>query len=107
MRTSTTLRRTAAVMLSAAALTATVGAAPAAAATVGATGTAPTCVAGWVTKGTITQTGHARNDCSYRVRVKIVWAFGADGPCHTLNPGDRATSKVAIQPRRFDGINNC
>jgi hypothetical protein len=94
-------------MLSAAALTATVAASPAAAATRSTTGTAPTCVAGWVNRGTLTQTGHARNDCGYRVRVKIIWAFGADGTCTTLDPGWEATSKVAIEPRRFDGVNNC
>jgi hypothetical protein len=93
------------VLLSAAALSATVGATPASAATTRAA--APTCVAGWVTQGTVTQTGHARNDCSYRVRVKIVWAYGADGTCTTLDPGWEATSKVAIQPRRFDGVKNC
>ncbi|MFI1829202.1 hypothetical protein ACH41E_22545 [Streptomyces sp. NPDC020412] len=108
MSTSTTLKRSAAVALSAAALAVTVGASPAAAATSSsARAAAPTCVAGWVDRGTIAQTGHARNDCSYRVRVKIVWAFGADGSCHTLNPGGHATSKVAIEPRRFDGIKNC
>ncbi|MFH0521728.1 hypothetical protein ACHBTE_31680 [Streptomyces sp. M41] len=112
MTTSTTLKRSAAVALSAAALAVTVGASPATAATTSSSSSsaraaAPTCVAGWVDRGTITQTGHARNDCSYRVRVKIVWAYGADGSCHTLNPGGHATSKVAIQPRRFDGIKNC
>ncbi|MGW8985957.1 hypothetical protein ACWGQ9_25265 [Streptomyces parvus] len=90
-----------------AAITATVGTSSAAAAPLGATGTAPTCVTGWVSKGTLTQTGHARNDCNYNVRVKIVWAFGADGACHSLGKGGHLTSKVPIQPRRFDGINNC
>lgn len=95
------VKKAAATSAFAAALIATVGAAPAYA------GTAPSCVAVWSTQGTVTQTGYARNDCSSNVRVKISWNFGADGSCRTLGPGQWMSSKVAIVPRVFNGADNC
>jgi hypothetical protein len=68
---------------------------------------APGCVARGVNSGTLTQTAWMRNDCGYRLNAYIVWDFGVDGGCQTLNPGGSATSKVAITPRRFAGVNLC
>ncbi|WP_213456614.1 hypothetical protein [Rhizomonospora bruguierae] len=82
-------------------LGATVLAAPAYAAA------APGCVSRGVNSGTITQTAWMRNDCGYRLNAYIVWDFGVDGGCQTLNPGATATSTVAIVPRRFAGVNLC
>lgn len=68
---------------------------------------APGCVARGVNSGTITQTAWMRNDCGYRLNAYIVWDNGLDGGCQTLEPGQRATSRVAIVPRRFAGVNLC
>jgi len=68
---------------------------------------APSCVARWVTSGTFTQTAHMRNDCGYRVNAYIVFDFGGDGGCQTLNPGEGAYATVPKLPRRFAGINLC
>ncbi|MEU4805352.1 hypothetical protein [Actinosynnema sp. NPDC023587] len=70
-------------------------------------GNAPSCVKVWVTQGTITQTGHARNDCGRSLNLKIIWAYGADGSCGTVGAGGTRTSQVAKAPRRFDGASTC
>lgn len=101
MRVRARGRKAAAVGAVAAGLIATVGAAPAYA------GNAPSCVAVWVSQGTVTQTGYARNDCGSNVRIKISWNFGADGACWTVEPGYQISSKVARVPRVFNGADNC
>ncbi|CCH30802.1 hypothetical protein ABZ816_00875 [Actinosynnema sp. NPDC047251] len=70
-------------------------------------GNAPSCVKVWVTKGRITQTGHALNDCDKSLNLKIVWANGSDGECSTVPDGWELTSQVAKLPRRFDGASTC
>jgi hypothetical protein len=70
-------------------------------------GNAPSCVAVWQTKGIVTKTGYARNDCRYRLRLKIKWARGTDGDCSTVDPGRTISSKVARGPRNFDGADIC
>ncbi|NBE95290.1 hypothetical protein FE391_16940 [Nonomuraea sp. KC401] len=96
---------TATLTASALALTgALASASPAAAAPAG---NAPSCVAVWQTTGTITKTGYARNDCGRRLRLKIKWARGTDGACHTVDPGRTIYSKVARGPRTFDGADSC
>ncbi|MFG1946751.1 hypothetical protein [Nonomuraea sp. NPDC048826] len=70
-------------------------------------GNAPSCVAVWQTKGTVTKTGYARNDCGKRLRLKIKWARGTDGDCYTVDPGETISSKVARGPRAFDGADVC
>ena len=70
-------------------------------------GNAPSCVTVWQTTGTITKTGYARNDCGRTLRLKIIWAHGTDGDCHTVNPGGTIWSKVARGVRSFDGANSC
>jgi len=70
-------------------------------------GNAPSCVAVWQDTGTITKTGYARNDCSGRLRLKIKWARGTDGSCHTVDPGRTIYSRVARGPRTFDGADSC
>ncbi|MEV4468094.1 hypothetical protein [Nonomuraea sp. NPDC049504] len=83
------------------------GAATAPAQAVAPAGNAPSCVVVWQTTGTITKTGYARNDCSRTLRLKIVWAHGTDGQCHTVRPGGTIWSKVARGVRTFDGANSC
>lgn len=95
------LKKTITVGAITAATLGTIGAAPAFA------GNAPGCVAVWSSKGTLTQTGYARNDCSYTVRIRIDWSFGADGECWTVNRGGSIWSKVPITPRKFNGAANC
>lgn len=73
----------------------------------GARGPAPFCVKGWVKRGIVTQTGYAENKCGYTLRLKIIWAFGADGACATVEDRHTLTSKVAVEPRRFDGVGTC
>jgi hypothetical protein len=105
--------RIAAVAAIAAGLTTAVGVSPAMATTHSSDdgavilGNAPTCVRVWVTRGTVTQTGHALNQCGRSLNLKIVWAFGVDGPCRTVSNGGELKSKVAIEPRVFDGANTC
>ncbi|HEX7309102.1 hypothetical protein [Lentzea sp.] len=70
-------------------------------------GNAPSCVRVWVNRGTVTQTGHAKNECGYRLNLKIIWAWGADGACFSVDNGGEITSKVAIEPRVFDGASTC
>lgn len=70
-------------------------------------GNAPRCVAVWQHSGRWTKTGHARNDCGYRMNLKIVWANGGDGRCWSVGPGQEITSQVAKAPRRFDGASRC
>ncbi|MFF4415560.1 hypothetical protein ACFYY8_23760 [Streptosporangium sp. NPDC001559] len=71
-------------------------------------GNAPSCVTVWQKTGRITKTGYARNDCRGRtLNLKIVWAHGADGSCHTVRPGGTISSKVARGGRTFDGANIC
>ncbi len=70
-------------------------------------GNAPSCVAVWQTAGSITKTGYARNDCDHRLRLKIKWARGTDGSCHTVDPGQTIYSQVARGPRTFDGADTC
>ncbi|WP_188190558.1 hypothetical protein [Nonomuraea sp. SYSU D8015] len=78
-------------------------AAPAQASTLG---KIPGCVSVWQTTGKITKTGYAYNGCKYRVRMKIVWGWGGDGPCTTVSPGGTIYSKVA-RGKRFDGAKTC
>lgn len=68
---------------------------------------APDCVAGWVNRGTITQTAYAQNQCGHGMRLKIIWAYGADGTCSWVEHQGTIGSRVAIEPRRFDGVNLC
>ncbi|MGI5271181.1 hypothetical protein ACQEUU_18640 [Nonomuraea sp. CA-218870] len=70
-------------------------------------GNAPSCVAVWQTKGTVTKTGYARNDCGRRLRLKIKWARGTDGSCRTVDRGRTISSKVGRGPRTFDGADLC
>lgn len=70
-------------------------------------GNAPTCVTVWENVGTITKTGYARNDCDYTMGLKIVWAHGTDGSCHSVRPGGTISSKVPRGVRTFDGANRC
>ncbi|GAA2682778.1 MULTISPECIES: hypothetical protein [Actinosynnema] len=73
----------------------------------GTLGNAPTCVKVSSSKGIATQTGKATNNCGRSLNLKIIWAFGADGPCSTVANGKSITNKVAIQPRVFDGASTC
>lgn len=70
-------------------------------------GNAPSCVTVWQRIGTVTKTGYARNDCRRTLRLKIVWAHGADGACTTVAPGATLKSKVPRGPRTFDGASTC
>ncbi|MFI9588951.1 hypothetical protein [Nonomuraea sp. NPDC052265] len=70
-------------------------------------GNVPGCVAVWRTTGWVRQTGHARNDCGHRIRMRIDWAFGSDGPCRTVDAGQTLTSRVPKAPRRFNGAVYC
>ncbi|WP_344970337.1 hypothetical protein [Streptosporangium fragile] len=70
-------------------------------------GNAPSCVAVWHKVGNVTKTGYARNDCSKRLRLKIVWAHGADGACHTVDPRKQIKHKIPRGPRTFDGASTC
>ncbi|GAA2907901.1 hypothetical protein GCM10010517_74320 [Streptosporangium fragile] len=70
-------------------------------------GNAPSCVTVWQQTGTITKTGYARNDCGYTMNLRIVWAHGVDGSCHTVSPGETIKSKVPRGPRNFDGASRC
>ncbi|MBF8186158.1 hypothetical protein ITP53_10435 [Nonomuraea sp. K274] len=70
-------------------------------------GNAPTCVTVWQETGLVTKTGYARNDCSYTMDLKIVWAHGVDGSCQTARPGATVSSKVPRGPRNFDGASRC
>jgi hypothetical protein len=93
-------------------LAAAIGAAPATAESapsgeIGVLGNAPSCVKVWVDVGTITQTGWAENQCGYRMNLKIIWAWGADGACHSVGNGGKISSKVAREPRVFDGASTC
>ncbi|MEO3889492.1 hypothetical protein [Nonomuraea sp. B5E05] len=92
--------------LTALTLTATFASAPPAIAAAPA-GNAPSCVAVWQTTGTFTKKGYARNDCDRRLRLKIKWARGTDGACHTVDPGHTIYSQVARGPRTFDGADTC
>ncbi|MGW2217886.1 hypothetical protein ACWCSD_23125 [Nonomuraea sp. NPDC001684] len=70
-------------------------------------GNAPSCVTVWQNTGTITKTGYARNDCGYRLRLKIIWARGTDGACQTVDPGETIYSRVPRGVRTFDGADTC
>ncbi|MBG0816521.1 hypothetical protein [Planomonospora sp. ID82291] len=70
-------------------------------------GNAPGCVHVWQKVGRITKTGYAKNNCTYTVRIKIVWARGGDGECRTVRPGGTITSKVPRGVRTFDGAGKC
>ncbi|NRQ39487.1 hypothetical protein HII36_47825 [Nonomuraea sp. NN258] len=70
-------------------------------------GNAPMCVTVWHTTGRITKTGYARNDCEGTLKLKIVWAHGGDGACHTVQPGWTISSQIPRGPRTFDGANLC
>ncbi|WP_248958771.1 hypothetical protein [Sphaerisporangium perillae] len=70
-------------------------------------GNAPRCVAVWQKTGSIHKTGYARNDCGYRMNLKIVWAFGKDGSCRTVAPGQTIKHQVPRGPRNFDGASKC
>ncbi|MCG5219790.1 hypothetical protein [Streptosporangium sp. KLBMP 9127] len=70
-------------------------------------GNAPDCVRVWHTVGTITKTGYARNDCSNALNIRIVWAFGVDGPCSTVSSGSTISHKIPRGPRNFDGASTC
>lgn len=101
-------RRALVTAVAVAGLATAVAATPAAAESeVGVLGNAPSCVRVGVNRGTITQTGWAENQCGYAMNLKIIWAWGADGPCSTVNPGGKISSKVAIEPRVFDGASTC
>ncbi|WP_043614188.1 hypothetical protein [Nonomuraea candida] len=100
------MRHTARTALTALAFTCALAAAAPGAAAMPA-GNAPSCVAVWHNTGTITKTGYARNDCGHRLRLKIVWAHGSDGACHTVDPGQTISSKIPRGPRTFDGANSC
>lgn len=67
----------------------------------------PTCVKGWVNSGIVTQTAYAKNNCSVTYRVRILWDWGLDGPCQTMDPGDQQSHQVAITPRVFAGLASC
>jgi uncharacterized membrane protein len=107
MRISQTVKRVSALGVATIALSGITAVAPAAAAETGAQAAPPTCVKGWVNSGTVTQTAYAKNNCSSTYRVKILWDFGVDGPCQTMDPGDQQSSKVAIVPRVFAGLALC
>lgn len=107
LRISQTLKRASALGVATIALSSVAAVSPAAAAEVGIKAAPPTCVKGWVNSGIITQTAYAKNNCSRTYRVKILWDFGVDGPCQTMDPGDQQSSKVAITPRVFAGLALC
>lgn len=70
-------------------------------------GNAPACVTVWETTGRVTKTGYVRNDCSYRLRLKIKWARGTDSACQTVDPGQTVSSQVPRGIRSFDGADTC
>ncbi|RNG18175.1 hypothetical protein [Streptomyces botrytidirepellens] len=108
MRISRTVKRVSALGVATIALSGVTAVAPAAAAETGAQGAPPTCVKGWVNSGVLTQTAYAKNNCPRKTyRVKILWDFGVDGPCQTMDPGDQQSHKVAIAPRNFAGLGLC
>ncbi|GAA3687653.1 hypothetical protein GCM10022224_061050 [Nonomuraea antimicrobica] len=70
-------------------------------------GNAPMCVAVWQTTGRITKTGHARNDCDTRLRLRIAWSRGTDSACETVDPGKTISSRVPRGVRSFNGADTC
>ncbi|MER6950153.1 hypothetical protein ABT294_39660 [Nonomuraea sp. NPDC000554] len=70
-------------------------------------GNAPSCVQVWETKGNVTKTGWARNNCGHALNLKIVWANGGDGSCRRVENGGSIGHTVARWPRRFDGAGLC
>ncbi|WP_425608617.1 hypothetical protein [Streptomyces albipurpureus] len=115
MRISQTLKRAAALGVATAALSSVAATAPAVASVATAPTVAtevdaqalPTCVKGWVNSGIVTQTAYAKNNCSVTYRVRILWDWGLDGPCQTMDPGDQQSHQVAITPRVFAGLASC
>ncbi|TMR24065.1 hypothetical protein ETD86_05955 [Nonomuraea turkmeniaca] len=97
------LRTSLAVLTVAGAASLGLAAAPAQAATLG---NVPGCVSVWSANGKVTKTGYAYNGCTYRVRMRIVWAWAPDGACTTVNPGRQIWSQKA-RGHRFDGAKTC
>ncbi|WP_405145476.1 hypothetical protein OG589_01640 [Sphaerisporangium sp. NBC_01403] len=70
-------------------------------------GNAPRCVSVWSKTGRITKTGYAKNNCGRTLRLKIIWAHGADGPCSSVRAGWTLSHKIPRGPRTFDGAHTC
>lgn len=47
-----------------------------------------------------------QNNCRYTYRVKVIIAFGFDGPCWHMVPGERATHSYGYAGR-FDRLELC
>jgi len=50
---------------------------------------------------------NAKNNCSYPVRIRMIWAHTTDGSCFSLNPGqDHGESKPGTAPYVSE-LRNC
>ncbi|MFI6537935.1 hypothetical protein ACIBHY_36165 [Nonomuraea sp. NPDC050547] len=47
------------------------------------------------------------NNCRYKVRIKVVIAWGPDSPCMTIAANGRASWRWARGHQRFDGLRKC
>ncbi|MEV4095781.1 hypothetical protein [Streptosporangium saharense] len=70
-------------------------------------GNAPSCVSVWQKVGHFQKTGYAKNNCHRTIRLKIVWAHGADGRCWSVKHGQTISNRISRGPRTFDGANSC
>ena len=70
-------------------------------------GKVPSCVSVWQKTGTAHKTGYAYNGCGRRLNMKIVWAHGSDGACHSVAPKGTIWSTVPRGIRTFDGAKYC
>ena len=76
--------------------------------------TAPTCVQVQNTSSGTTYRVKVTNTCGSTQRVKVIWAYGPDSACTTLNSGYQFTHTTcsgwacSVPPRpRFDRLESC
>ncbi len=68
---------------------------------------APNCVRAWEsTPSLLTHKVSVRNDCSYRLRIKVVLSAHTDDRCRELDPGDGFSLTVA-RTADLDRVDRC
>ncbi|MEV4889201.1 hypothetical protein AB0K48_07425 [Nonomuraea sp. NPDC055795] len=67
----------------------------------------PSCVDYWVWTYRTAKYVTIANYCRYRVRIKVVIAWGPDSPCMTIAANGRASWRWARGHQRFDGLRKC
>ncbi|MEV0533079.1 hypothetical protein [Kitasatospora sp. NPDC050463] len=104
------LKRPAAVLAAAAAISGGLAVAPASAApaTAGTSiSSVPSCVSYSTSSSWVTNTARATNNCSYSVRLRFNWSNHTDGPCTTISGYGGWHSETVAITASFQGAYSC